>query len=120
MAFFSGAVLTGAVLGALRAVYVWKIIIIRQGDHKEDTWPWLLRRPILGQYERLMKELNDEDVPAFKNFVKVEPAMFRETLARLGPRINRTSTSTIAEGPRDALSQLKSCQLLHNCTKNHI
>jgi len=28
------------------------------------------------------------------------------------------SSSTIAEGPRDALSQLKSCQLLHNCTKN--
>jgi len=26
----------------------------------------------------------------------------------------------IKEGPRDALSQLKSCQLLHNCTKNHI
>ena len=23
-------------------------------------------------------------------------------------------------GPRDALSQLKSCQLLHKCTKNHI
>jgi len=33
---------------------------------------------------------------------------------------NRTSSSAIAEGPRDALSQLKSCQLLHNCTKNHI
>jgi len=31
-----------------------------------------------------------------------------------------TSCSAIAEGPRDALSQLKSCQLLHNCTKNHI
>jgi len=29
-------------------------------------------------------------------------------------------SSAIAEGPRDALSQLKSCQLLHNCTKNHI
>jgi len=25
-----------------------------------------------------------------------------------------TSSSAIAEGPRDALSQLKSCQLLHN------
>jgi len=39
---------------------------------KEDNWvrPWLLRRPILGQYERLMRELSDEDVPAFKNFVK--------------------------------------------------
>jgi len=31
-----------------------------------------------------------------------------------------TSSSAIAEEPRDALSQLKSCQLLHNCTKNHI
>jgi len=31
-----------------------------------------------------------------------------------------TSSSAIAEGPRDALSHLKSCQLLHNCTKNHI
>jgi len=31
-----------------------------------------------------------------------------------------TSSSAIAEGPRDALSQFKSCQLLHNCTKNHI
>jgi len=32
----------------------------------------------------------------------------------------RTSNSAIAEGPHDALSQLKSCQLLHNGTKNHI
>ena len=31
-----------------------------------------------------------------------------------------TSSSAIAEGPRDALSQLKSCQLLHKCMKNHI
>jgi len=34
--------------------------------------------------------------------------------------ITVTSSSAIAEGPRDALSQLKFCQLLHNCTKNHI
>jgi len=31
-----------------------------------------------------------------------------------------TSSSAIAERLRDAVSQLKSCQLLHNCTKNHI
>ena len=31
-----------------------------------------------------------------------------------------TTSSAIAERPRDALSQLKSCQLLHNCTKYHI
>jgi len=34
--------------------------------------------------------------------------------------INGTSSSAIAERPRDTLSQLKSCQLLHNFTKNHI
>ena len=28
--------------------------------------------------------------------------------------------SVIAEIPRDALSQFKSCHLLHNCTKNRI
>jgi len=32
----------------------------------------------------------------------------------------RTSSSAAAERPREPLSQLKSCQLLHNCTKNHI
>ena len=31
-----------------------------------------------------------------------------------------TRSSDLAEGPRDALRQLKSCQLLHNCTKNRI
>ena len=33
----------------------------------------------IGQYELLMKELSDEDVPVFFNFVRVElePAMFR-------------------------------------------
>ena len=34
---------------------------------------------------------------------------------------NTTSSSAAAERPREPLSQLKSCQLLHNCTtKNHI
>ena len=31
-----------------------------------------------------------------------------------------TNSSAAAERPREPLSQLKSCQLLHNCTKNHI
>jgi len=38
-------------------------------------------------------------------------------------KVKNTSSSAIAEGPHDALSQFKmfkSCQLLHNCTKNHI
>ena len=31
-----------------------------------------------------------------------------------------TSSSAIAEGLRDTLSQLKSCQLLHNYEKSHL
>jgi len=31
-----------------------------------------------------------------------------------------TRSSAIADGPRDALYQSKSCQMLHSCTKNHI
>jgi len=31
-----------------------------------------------------------------------------------------TSSAAAAERPHEPLSQLKSCQLLHNCTKNHI
>ena len=34
--------------------------------------------------------------------------------------IKETSSSANTEGPHDALSQLKSCELLHNCTKNLI
>jgi len=38
---------------------------------------------------------------------------FSESIGNL-----KTRTSAMAEGPRDALSQFKSCQLLHNCTKS--
>jgi len=33
---------------------------------------------------------------------------------------DETRGSAIPEGPRDALSQLKFCQLLYKCTKNRI
>jgi len=33
---------------------------------------------------------------------------------------HKTSSSAAAKRLREPLSQLKSCQLLHNCTKNHI
>ena len=54
--------------------------------------PWVIRRPILGQYGSLMQELRVEDVAGFRNFIRMEPAMFRELLERLGPRITKQDT----------------------------
>lgn len=54
--------------------------------------PWLQRRMLFGQYENLMREMAQEDVPGFKNFVRVEPALFQELLTRIAPRIERQDT----------------------------
>ena len=61
-----------------------------QEDRRYWTRAWLLKRPLLGQYERLMVELREEGVPAFKNFVRMESRMFQEVLTRLGDRIEDT------------------------------
>ena len=72
-----------------------RLIVQRRGRVRgRRFWvrPWILRRPLLGHYERLMAELSREDVPAFKNFVRKEPAMFQELLERLTPRIAKKDT----------------------------
>lgn len=56
------------------------------------TRPWLIRRPQYGQYECLMAELAREDRPGFQNFQRVDPDLFQELLARVGPRIQRQDT----------------------------
>ena len=66
----------------------------RRRRRNRSIWvkPWLQRGNLLGQYERLMAELRDEDIPAFRNFPRVEPAMFNEMLNRLGERITKKDT----------------------------
>ena len=57
---------------------------------KRKRWwvrPWILRRPLFGQYEQLMVELENEDVQSFVNFTRFDPETFRELLMRIGPRI---------------------------------
>jgi len=54
---------------------------IRAKKRRYWTRPWLLRIPVLGPYECLMSELRNEDVAAFRSFVRVEQAMFRDLLA---------------------------------------
>ncbi len=67
----------------------------RIGNRRMAVWvrPWLLRRPIYGHYETLLSELNREDLPAFRNYTRMDPGMFFELVDRLSPRIEKQDTS---------------------------
>ena len=74
-----------------------RIIIERQRRHQPSAqkyWikPWLARLLDYGHYKRFMSELQNEDVAAFCNFVRMNLAMFQEILTRVGPRIEKSDT----------------------------
>ena len=52
--------------------------------------PWLLWRTTLGHYDTLMQEFMRESRGDFKSYLRIEPAMFREMLDRLLPRITKS------------------------------
>ena len=54
--------------------------------------PWLSRRLDYGHYVRLMRELEAEDVVSVRIFGRMDPAMFREVLQRVWPRIEKYDT----------------------------
>ena len=61
----------------------------RKGVRKARTvWvrEWLLQRQHHGWYEKLMKHLEEGGVSSFKNFLSVDPEMFRKLVAHLNPR----------------------------------
>ena len=53
---------------------------------------WIGRRLELGQYSSLLEELRLEDVPAFRNFLRIEPEMFVEILDRVRDTIWKKDT----------------------------
>ena len=55
--------------------------------------PWITRRVQLGFYDQLMVELENENPAYFINFMRMEPAMFRELRDRLAPRITKQDTN---------------------------
>ena len=59
---------------------------------RRSVWvrKWLQRRPKLGQYTKLMKELKKEDTKAFRNFVRMDYETFHEILQRIEGRITKT------------------------------
>ena len=66
-----------------------------------------MRRPNLGQYERLMIELADEDIPGYKNFMRMEAGMLAKFEERLTPRLQKKDTgwrSALAPGLKLAIT----------------
>ena len=54
---------------------------------------WLARRPNLGQYARLVQELQQEDKRGFRNFLRFDYGVFQEILQRIEGRIKKQDTN---------------------------
>ncbi len=67
----------------------------RQRRRKKRTiWvrKWLRRRPALGQYAKLMRELKNEDAKGFRNFVRMDYEVYKEILKRIEHKIKPKKT----------------------------
>jgi hypothetical protein len=75
------------------------IIAKRIRDRKKEPrprrhWvkPWIRRRIEHGAYHNLLRELELEDPSDFRAFLRMEPRMFHEIVARVGPRVTKQDT----------------------------
>ena len=57
------------------------------------TRQWISRRPEFGIQDQLLVELRREDPKSFKNFLRMEPAMYDEIVQCVGPRVTKKITS---------------------------
>lgn len=67
----------------------------RRQQRRREIWvrQWLTRRPLYGQYEKLLHELNREDPNGYKNFLRVDADMFGELVNRISHRIEKQNTN---------------------------
>ena len=70
-------------------------LVDRRGRRGRRMWVrnWVLERPLFGMHERLMMQLEAEDVAGFKNFIRLNPQRFQELLKRLDRRLTRQDTN---------------------------
>ena len=61
----------------------------QEGQNGVSIREWLLQRQYYGWYEKLMKHLEEGDVSSFKNFLRVDPEMFRKLGSHLTPMIQK-------------------------------
>ena len=73
---------------------LYNILMAGRQRRRRSVWirEWIRRRSQFGVYEQLMEELRLEDVVSFKNFLRIDPAMFRELVDRLTPRLQKRDT----------------------------
>ncbi|KAH3853953.1 hypothetical protein DPMN_096491 [Dreissena polymorpha] len=66
----------------------------RRRQRRREVWvkQWLTQRPLYGQYEQLLQELNREDPKGYKNFLRVHADLFGELLHRVLPGLRNRST----------------------------
>jgi hypothetical protein len=70
-------------------------VVQRRRETRRRRWwvrPWISRRLDFGAYDQLMRELEDEDVTSFTNFLRFTPEGFRELLDTVGPHIQKQDT----------------------------
>ena len=67
-----------------------------QERRRRTVWVkrWLLRGHTLGHYDTVMQKLMRKAKGDFKEFLRIEPAMFKELLDRLTPRISKHQDRT--------------------------
>lgn len=66
----------------------------KKNRKKRSVWvrPYLLRRPQYGHYETLMMELEREDAVLYKNFLRLDAAMFHDLVDKVTPYIQKKVT----------------------------
>ena len=72
-----------------------RVLLLRaRRRRRRAVWirEWIMRRPLYGQFSTLMVELAQEDISAYKNFLRMDEGMFQELLNRVGPRITKKTT----------------------------
>ena len=77
------------------AVYMYRRHLEERRKARRRYWvkPWMSRRPNYGHYHTLLRELELENPEDFKEYMRMEPAMFYEILQRVTPKITKKDTN---------------------------
>ena len=67
----------------------------RRRRRSQDPWvmPWILQREDRGCYRTLLDELITTDIPGYRNFVRMPPAVFDRIQERIAHRLRKEETN---------------------------